>query len=442
MPTNKDTNNQYERCLKILYGLGRFGIILGLDTIRSILANLDNPQDHFACIHIAGTNGKGSIASALASILRACGYKTGLYTSPHLVRFNERFNIDGKPIADFELVAAYEAVAAAVKARKDQREATFFEYATAMALYEFSQQKVDWAIIETGMGGRLDATNIVAPEVTVISNISLEHKFYLGDTIAQIVGEKAGIIKKDTPVVTGVRQKAAIEVVAKQARQKKAPYFRLGEHFKVRRGQTGPFNYFGFDHVWRNMETPLKGNFQVDNAALVLASCEALIRKGLSLPEAKIRSGLTQNRWPGRLEVASTEPLIILDGAHNLMAARNLARFIGHSLKAEKLTLVVGILDDKPYAAMLKDLLKHCDRVIVTRADNERALAPEILKAEAKKHVAQTFIVATVAKAVKRAIETAAPDEAICIAGSLYVVGEAKTALERPDISALLAGCK
>ena len=182
-----------------MYGLRRFGIKLGLTTIRKILKELGNPQQGYACIHVAGTNGKGSVASSLASILCQSGYKTGLYTSPHLVRFNERIQVNNRPISNKDVVAAYEAVR---QVNFGRREPTFFEFATAMALYEFGRQQVDWAVIETGMGGRLDATNVIQPELSIITNISLEHRDYLGDTLSRIASEKAGIIKRRKPVVT------------------------------------------------------------------------------------------------------------------------------------------------------------------------------------------------------------------------------------------------
>ena len=189
-----------------MYGFQRFGIKLGLSTIKKILGGLGDPQDTFTCIHVAGTNGKGSVASSLATILRCSGYKTGLYTSPHLVRFNERIQVNNRPITNEKVVASYRAVN---DAHFGKRNPTFFEFTTAMALFEFAAQKVDWAVIETGMGGRLDATNIINPALSIITNISLEHREYLGNTLAQIAVEKAGIIKNRTPLVTGIRQKKA-----------------------------------------------------------------------------------------------------------------------------------------------------------------------------------------------------------------------------------------
>ncbi len=411
-----------------MYGFRRFGIKLGLGTIRQILTNLGNPQRDYTCIHVAGTNGKGSVASSLATILRRAGYKTGLYTSPHLVRFNERIQVNNRQISNKNVLAAYNAVR---QVHHGSREPTFFEFATAMALYEFGRQRVDWAVIETGMGGRLDATNIIQPAVSIITNISLEHREYLGHTLEQIAAEKAGIIKYRKPVLTAVRQKAALGVITESAKAKKAPLFRLGRDFRIRRTPTGRFSYYGLKHNWSNLQTALRGSHQADNAALVLAACELISERGGNLEPADIRAGLRTNKWPGRLETVSSEPMIILDGAHNLAAARNLARFLSSNLTGRPLSLVIGILDDKPYKAMLKFLLPLANRVVITRARTGRALDPRKLQKIAEQLRVDSVVIPDVARAVKHAVDECPPEGAVCIAGSLYVVGEAKEALEK-----------
>ncbi len=423
----------YNNCLKYMYGLRRFGIKLGLSTIRTILKGLDNPHQRFNCIHVAGTNGKGSISSLLSSILHASGCSVGLYTSPHLVKFNERICINNNPITDEDVITSYEAVR---NVHYGDREPTFFEYATAMALYEFGRQNVDWAIIETGMGGRLDATNMVKPVVSVVSNISIEHRTYLGNTIVEIAGEKGGIIKQKTPVVTGARQKQAVRVLKDIAAEKRAPFYRLGDEFRVRRQPQGMFTYFGINNTWREMRTGLLGNYQVDNAALVLATCELLIDKNVNISIESIKKGISQNKWPGRLEVVSTSPYVIIDGAHNLNAARNLAKFLSDNLNGRKLTLVTGMLDDKPYEAILKSILPVCSKVILTQPKIDRSLKPEKLYPIAKRIVSDVTIIPDVCAAAKHAVTNASPNDAVCIAGSLYVVGEVK---EKLDLSALIA---
>ena len=409
-----------------MYGFRRFGIKLGLSTIKNILIGLGEPQQKYACIHVAGTNGKGSVASSLASILHRSGYKTGLYTSPHLVCFNERIQVNNRPISNAKVVSTYSAVK---DAHSGKRDPTFFEFTTAMALVEFAAQKVDWAVIETGMGGRLDATNIIKPALSIITNISLEHREYLGNTLTQIAGEKAGIIKNRTPLVTGVRQKKAIAEIKKIAAEKRAPIFLLGTDFRVRRNQGQAFSYYGIRNVWHNLQTALAGSFQVDNAALVLAACELIGENKASMTLKNIREGLAKHHWPGRLEVVSNDPFIILDGAHNLAAAHNLARFLSTHLGDRDITLIVGILDDKPYKAMLKALLKETNRVIFTRAKIDRALDPQILHEAANNLNPDAAIIPDVGQAIRKAVATTPRDGAICIAGSLYVVGEAKEAI-------------
>lgn len=421
-----ETMNAYDNCLQNMYGLRRFGIKLGLDVIRTILENLGNPQNNFKTIHVAGTNGKGSVSATLASILREAGYSVGLYTSPHLVRFNERICINGDPIADADVIAAYEAVQAANRA---DREPTFFEFATAMALHHFGRSQVDWAVIETGMGGRLDATNMLAPEVTVITNISLEHRSYLGETIAAIAYEKAGIIKPGVPVVTGARQRAAIHEIEKKAKKQKAPVIRKGQDFRVRRTAGGGFNYYGIANRWQDLKTRLPGDHQIENAALSLAVCERLIKTGVPLTIEHIRRGIDNTRWPGRLEVVLDSPQVILDGAHNIMAARNLARYLTEHLSKQRLTLVVGVLDDKPVDTMLSALLPLCHRVIITQAEIDRAIPADELGRRARKWASRVTVIPDVAQAVQTAVRETAPEDAVCVAGSLYVVGEAIPAL-------------
>ena len=404
-----------------------FGIKPGLSTITGILKSLDNPQDNFSCIHVAGTNGKGSIASSLSSILHASGHKVGLYASPHLVKFNERICINNLPVSDKKIVESYNAVN---KVIQNNLEATFFELSTAMAFYEFSRQKVDWAVIETGMGGRLDATNIIRPVISIISNISVEHKKYLGNTIAQIAGEKGGIIKRSVPVITGVKQKNAVTVLKNIAAKQSAPFYRLGNEFRIRRNKGKTFNYFGINTVLRNMRTGLPGSHQINNAALALAVCEILNQNKTNLSSQNIKQGLAQNRWPGRLEKISSSPHVILDGAHNLAGARMLAKFLSENMRDKNITLIIGILNDKPYAGMLTALLPVCSKAILTRPKIDRALSPEKLFRKAKKHIKNIEIIPDVGKAIKHAIKTASANDVICIAGSLYLVGEAKEALD------------
>jgi len=410
-----------------MFALRRFGIKLGLDTVRRILEGLGNPQDNYHCVHIAGTNGKGSVASMLASILQAGGYRTGLYTSPHLVRFNERIRVNGRPIADKDIVKSYRKI---IKNHSGDREPTFFECTTAMALAEFGRRRVDWAVIETGMGGRLDATNVIRPSISIITNISIEHREYLGHTIGQIAMEKAGIIKPSAAVLTGVRQPGAMAVIQQAADRSNVPLYRLGRDFKTRKTGQDTFTYYGLDHVWTGMSAGLPGEHQRENTALVLAACELLNQKFTNLNREQIAVGIKNTHWPGRLEVVSTSPYILLDGAHNLVAARKLARYLATNLARREIILVIGILDDKPYRQMLKALVPVCRKVIVTRPAIGRALDPQTLLPVIKKWCDDVTVIDTVADALKVATQNLGPGQAVCVAGSLYVVGEAKQAID------------
>jgi len=417
----------YEQCLDALFGMRRFGIKLELDTVLTMMERVGSPQRAFRSIHIAGTNGKGSIASNLSTILEKAGYKVGLYTSPHLVRFNERICIDNIPVSDEAVIEAYEVVSALPK---PDREPTFFEFSTAMAFYIFGKRQVEWAVIETGMGGRMDATNVIHPEASVITNVSLEHQAYLGETLEEIAFEKAGIIKKGVPAVTGVTQPSALAVMQRAADAQAAPLYRLGTDFRAEPLPEGGFHYQGIRQNWTGMRTGLTGRFQIENAAITLAACEILTAKGIQLPLPDIRSGLAENRWPGRLEVISTSPYVLLDGAHNLAAAECLAEFLRSAMAGRKLTLVLGILDDKPYGDILGTLLPLANQVVLTSPKTYRALPAQTLFQAARQFHSDIRVIADIDSAVDEVMAHAGPDDVICIAGSLYMVADTKAHLE------------
>ncbi|MCP3944215.1 MAG: bifunctional folylpolyglutamate synthase/dihydrofolate synthase [Desulfobacteraceae bacterium] len=421
----------YQDCLDKIYGLGRFGIKLELDTIHNILKTLNNPQKNYYTIHIAGTNGKGSTATYIESILRKAGFKTGIYTSPHLVKFNERICVNGEQISDEKVVEAYEAVHAADLWK---RKATFFEINTAMAFYHFSREKVEWAIIETGMGGRFDATNVISPQISVITNLSIEHSDYLGHTIKALAREKGGIIKQNTPVVTGVNQPSGLGVIKEIAKNNTAPIFEFKHDFSIRKNpKKATYLYRGINQTCKAIVKPLPGDHQKENLSLALATCELVFDrfKGTdlryNLSPTLIKEGLAAVKWPGRLEVIMEKPLVILDGAHNLKAAKVLGKYLSSNLAGKNLTLVLGILDDKPYEEMLNNLVPHAQKIIITKAKIDRSLETQILKEAVKKITNKKIeVIEDVNMAVTHAISACSDDDAICIAGSLYVAGEAK----------------
>ena len=416
----------YSECLDEMYGLRRFGIKLVLEPIKNLLNELGNPHKKFKSVHIAGTNGKGSVASMLTSILHEAGFKTGLYTSPHLIHINERFCVSKEPITDDRIVDLYQTVK---KLHKGDRNLTFFEYTTAMAFYEFARENVDWAIIETGMGGRLDATNALLPQISIITNISLEHQEYLGNTLKQIAGEKAGIIKNKRPVITDVRQYPAYLEIKKIAKEKSAPFYRLGTEIKLRQSKDKSFTYYGINNKWKNLKLALPGNHQFRNAGLALAACDLISRKQHCIDEKHVKDGLLNVKWPGRLEIVSKSPQLILDGAHNLMAVHRLADYLRENTDKDELTLIIGILSDKPYGDILKTLLPLARSVILTCPKIDRGLNADELKTFAKNFISDIKVINDVGDAVRYALEKSDKKETICVAGSLYVVGEAKAEL-------------
>ncbi len=421
----------YKECLDKLFKLGRFGIKLELETISNILKLLNSPQNNFKTIHIAGTNGKGSIGTYISSILLESGYKTALYTSPHLIRFNERFSINGKDVSDDEIVNAYKAVNSSDIGK---RKATFFEIATAMAFYMFSKNQVEFAVIETGMGGRFDATNIVTPEISIISNLSIEHTDYLGHTIKALAKEKAGIIKYGKPVVTGVTQPSGIDYIRTKAQEQSSLVYVLKKEFSTRKNPKGnKFSYNGIFQKLINIETPLRGDHQRDNTALALAALELLSNRydNKIFTKSNVEKGLKKAKWPGRLDYVLDKPCVIIDGAHNKQASKVLSDYLKKNFKGRKLTSIIGILDDKPYETMLKNLTSTSNRVIITKAKIGRSIDPLILqKAAGKVSDAEIIIIADVGEACEYAINNSNDSDVICIAGSLYVAGEAKEKID------------
>ena len=413
--------------LSALYRLRRFGIQLGLETISRLMRGLGNPQDRYRCIHVAGTNGKGSIAAFLSSVLAHEGYRVGLYTSPHLVRFNERIQINGCPISDQDVAKAAEAVQ---RIYTQGEPPTFFECATAMAFHHFASEKVDWAVLETGMGGRYDATNVVHPEVCIISNISMEHTEYLGNTLAKIAAEKAGIIKRGAAVVTATRQKKALQVIEQAASKRGVPLLRMGNEIKVLREGDGFFTYLGRRHRWARLKVGLLGDHQMTNAGLALGALELLMDKNLSVSDEAIYKGLAVARWPGRLEVVSEDPFILLDGAHNPSAVRTLKVFLENGMAPRRIIMVIGILKDKAWKPMLRELAGLADCMILSRPQYERAADPEELAAFVRLIKQDLRVISHLPGAISLALGEARHGDLVCITGSLYTVGEAKAYLE------------
>jgi dihydrofolate synthase/folylpolyglutamate synthase len=422
----------YRSSIEYLYGLQKYGIKFGLNRTENILARVGNPHLSFRSIHLAGTNGKGSTAAMLSSILTRHGYRTGLYTSPHLVRFTERFRVNDEEAPPEKVLDAF------IRMREtwDGSDVpTFFEAVTSMAFLYFAEEKVDWAVIETGMGGRLDATNVIRPEVSVITNVSFDHQAFLGSTLTSIAREKAGIIKSGTPVVTGASQPLVQGVLKAACFRDGSSLYRLGKDFKVRRHGNGTFQYQGMSHRMQGVSLSLVGGHQYNNASVALATLEVLEKEGhLRLDHDVVRDGLQHVRWPARLEVLQQNPLIVLDGAHNPQGAESLREALKQHFSYRNLHLVLGIMADKDIRGMLRRLLPIAETAIFTKPKYHRAANPENLRRWARPFIQKYYVIPDVASAIQQAKSLASPEDLICIAGSLYFAGEVKEMLGEPTL--------
>jgi dihydrofolate synthase/folylpolyglutamate synthase len=445
-------NRSYTETIEYLYGLQKHGIKLALSNTVKLMRLLGDPHRKFPSVHVAGTNGKGSTAAFIASMLRTAGYRVGLYTSPHLVSFTERIRINNALITEEKVVELAQRVrdgwygAAAMDGSGDLSP-TFFEVTTAIAFAYFAEENVDIAVIETGMGGRFDSTNVVMPLVSVITNIDLEHREFLGTTLDQIAFEKAGIIKPCVPVVTGAVQPEAVDVIEREAAAKNAPIYRLSRHFQpanIIPGTIQIFDYQGLANAYPALRIAMLGAYQVDNAGLALAAIECLRRSGISLDEHAVRHGLEQTQWEGRLERVASRPDIYLDGAHNPASAKKLSTAI-RAMKPtyRRIILVIGILGDKDYQGVLSELVPLADHVVATKPQYSRAMDVVALSTEIKKLHASVDKAETLEIAIAKARVAALPEDLVLITGSLYVVGDARSLFfPGADRSGALSGLK
>jgi dihydrofolate synthase / folylpolyglutamate synthase len=420
----KNTNAVYQESLSWLYSLQKYGIKFGLSKTINLLQTFGNPHHNQRYIHITGTNGKGSVGAMLEAVLVKSGLKVGFYTSPHLVSFTERFRINRESIPKETAASLIEEVKRVINPAEPP---TFFEFTTAMTLLYFFRKGVDISIIEVGMGGRLDATNVITPLVSVITNIGVDHQHFLGDTINAIAHEKGGIIKRGVDLVTGVDQSNVIKLFKSICKQRSAPFWRVGEHAHYRRLPNGYFRYDGIHERFTNLTVGLQGRFQFKNAAIALLAMELLKGKGIDISEAAIQFGLANPLWPGRLETVSTEPTIVLDGAHNPPAMRSLALTIGSDFRFKHLILVIGIMEDKDIVHILQHIVPRADRVIYTRPAYYRAANPQLLMELAKEYGKEGEVQIPLSTAIDRAKDMAHREDMILITGSLFTVGEAKS---------------
>lgn len=424
----------YQSVLEYLYGLNRHGIKLGLDPTVTLLKQLGNPHHHYVSLHIGGTNGKGSTAVMVATILQAAGYRVGLYTSPHLVEFRERVRVQGALISKdrvIDLTSRIQSLAGS------SHSLTFFEFTTAMAFQFFADEHIDVAVIEVGMGGRLDATNVLDPLGSLITNISFDHEEFLGQTLSSIAYEKAGIIKKGSSVIIGPMEDAPRRVIEDVAEDQRAMPYRWNSDFHIENDTEKEFSFHGSHWTISGLRCALLGDHQKVNAACALALLEIGALKGLKVSEAAIRQGLADVRWEGRLETVSQDPWILLDGAHNAAAGHVLASFLSRVLQTTPsltgLILVLGMMRDKNHPAFLEVLAPLADHLILTQASLPRAASLWELREAMPKGSGAVQEAASPPEAIKIAKDLARSTDLICMAGSLILVGELRDCLMAPE---------
>ena len=440
----------YQQALDYLYSfvdyetihLPRDAINYDLRRMAELLTRLGKPHLRAKSVHIAGTKGKGSTAAMIASGLSASGYKTALFTSPHLIDLRERFRVNGKIISKADivsLVAKLKPEVAVINREAKYGKLTTFELLTALGFLYFAQKEVDFQVVEVGLGGRLDATNVIEPEVCVITSINLDHTDVLGNTLAEIATEKSGIIKAGVVVVSSPQPEEVASVIEGRCLKCGARLVKVGQDVTWQglgfKADSQLFIVNGMLGSYR-LSIPLLGRYQLENAAAAAAALEVLVGKGFDISRGSIIRGLKKVNWPGRFQILGHNPLIVVDGAHNPASARELKQSIEHYFKGkagykkgvrsfDHAILVIGASCDKDIAGIISELYPIFDRVFVTRSRHPRAMATEIIVAEFRKHGVEARSVETVPEALSLALVMARERDFICVTGSLFVVGEA-----------------
>ena len=408
------------------------GTRLGLERTVELLTKLGNPEKQLRFVHVAGTNGKGSTASMTASVLRQAGYVTGLYISPFLQVFNERMSVNGQNITDEELGELTEQVKPIAAAMEDAP--TEFEMMTAIAMLFFVKRKCDIVVLEVGMGGRLDSTNVIeAPEAAVICNIGLDHVKELGDTVEKIAYEKAGIIKHGSDVILYQPSESGVEAVIRQACQEQQVPLHMADFSSITVSEDTIHGQVFSYKTYRDLHLPLLGSHQLKNAAVVVEVVEALRSRGYQISDEALRQGLAQTKWAGRFEVLHEAPVFIADGGHNRQCVEAVQDALKTYFPQKEILLIMGVLADKDYHAMIDLLVPMAKRIYTVTPDSPRALRAEDLAQQLSCYGKPTDVCSSAAQAVARAFADAQEDDVICSVGSLYMTGEIRTAVLSGD---------
>jgi len=422
---NKTGKLNYSEALDYILQMEKFGMKLGLSNITKFLSHLGNPQNTYPSIHVAGTNGKGSTVAIMEAILTAAGYRVGVYTSPHLVDFRERIRISGRQI-DKKYITDF--INGNMK-KIESLPITYFEAVTALAFAYFSDEKVDAALIETGMGGRLDATNVLEPKVTVITNVATEHTQWLGFKIKEIAFEKAGIIKPGVPVVTAAVNLDARRIIRQIGEQNKSKVISVFDEtqwvIKEISKENTELDIFTRSNKYYNLRLALPGRHQLENAIAALLAVEFFGEKtGVKASKNAVSSGFRSVKHDGRLQRISDSPTIILDVAHNPAALSRIREFFSEFYEDKKVIALFGILSDKDYHKMLKELDRIANVVVLTRPMTDRAADPDMLAEELTKSHSNFQVVPMIKEAYKTALDLCGPDDVLLVTGSHYTVGE------------------
>jgi len=426
----------YQEAMDYLTSLTKFGYNFGLNRIKELLNRLGNPHHELKIVHIGGTNGKGSTSAMLASILHSAGYRVGMFTSPHLHSYTERYRINGAEIGKDRVAGLIAKLRPHLEAMVAEgfEHPTEFEVSTALALQYFNQEKVDFLVLEVGLGGAIDSTNVVTPLLSVITNVAVDHTDYLGKTIKEIALVKSGIIKPGVPAITAADGEA-LEVIAETCRKKGSPLTLVGRDItwgQLSSSLTGQrFWIRGRRNTYENLWLPLIGRHQLINAATAVAAAELLMDRGIPVNTGAVRDGLAATCWPGRLEIfhRGQEPLVLLDGAHNYDGARSLRQVLEEYFPDRKLVLVIGMLEDKERSRVAAELAPGASSVIVTRPDSPRAGNWRDLAGDVRRYAPEVYLVEDTKCALDKALLLAQPGGVVCVTGSLYLVAEARELL-------------
>lgn len=426
----------YTEAVAYLLSLERLGIKFGLENIDALAENLGRPERAYPSVLVAGTNGKGSTAALLDSILRAAGYRVGRYTSPHLIRLEERMVVSGRLIEAEELASIVDVVGRAARRLREQKklltEPTFFEVTTACAFEFFRRKGVEVAVLEVGMGGRWDATNIVPAWMTLITQIGLDHELYLGDTLEAIASEKAATIKPGRPVLVGPLEPKPLEVIRREAARRGARLFETEREvqYRVRPLETGQVVHLETpERVYEGLRLPLAGAHQVDNLAVAVRAAEVLSRMGIEVSSDAVRDGVASTKWPARLESFAGRPRLLVDSAHNPSGAAALARYLEAQPRRQRV-LLFAVMEDKKSDRILAPLLPFFVAVVVTRPPNPRAMEPGLVAASLLERAVRTHAVEPTDKALARARRLAGAEGEVVVAGSIFLAGEVERILE------------